>query len=117
MNAVGAGDKVTVRADALPTLDGDIRAWTRTTGHELVAVDDAAHERRYLIRKTARPPPQPPWAFVISDPRARGAAVPAWIRARGALGGSQVVIYAEARPCGHSAGASRNKRTASSRAG
>jgi TusA-related sulfurtransferase len=55
-------EQTSVRTDALPAVDSDIRAWCRTAGHELTGVEERDTERRYGIRKTGRPRVQPPWA-------------------------------------------------------
>ena len=62
------GEEASVRTDALPAVDSDIRAWCRTAGHDLTGVEERDTERRYGIRKTDQPCAQPPWALVISDP-------------------------------------------------
>ena len=62
------GEEASVRTDALPAVDSDIRAWCRTAGHDLTGVEERDTERRYGIRKTDQPRAQPPWALVISDP-------------------------------------------------
>jgi hypothetical protein len=56
-------EQTSVRTDALPAVDSDIRAWCRTAGHELTGVEERDTERRYGIRKTGRPRTQPPWAL------------------------------------------------------
>ena len=85
--------EVSVRTDALPAVDSDLRAWCRTTGHELVGVDEDKEERRYRIRKSDRPRTQPPWALVISDPGLEELLSPLGFALGAALGGSQVAIY------------------------
>lgn len=87
------GQQLALRTDALPAVDSDIRAWSKTTGHELVAVDDAGPERRYVLRKTDRPHERPAWAFVISDPGLEELLTPLGFALAAALGGSRVAIY------------------------
>lgn len=93
MSALEPGEDLAVRADALPAVDRDIRAWTRTTGHVLAAVDHAGQVRRYTIRKTGRPDSRPPWALVISDPGLEELLSPLGFALAAALGGSRVSIY------------------------
>ena len=93
LNELDPGEHLALRADALPALDSDIRAWATTTGHELVAVDDADQERSYLIRKADRPRVRPSWAFVISDPGLEELLSPLGFALAAALGGSRVAIY------------------------
>ena len=45
------GDRVEAITDALPAIDNDIRAWSRTTGNRLVEVTEHGRTRRYLIEK------------------------------------------------------------------
>jgi TusA-related sulfurtransferase len=87
------GGELRIRADATPVIDSDIRAWARTTGHDLIAVEETDPERRYLIRKTDRPRSRPPWAFVISDPGLEELLSPLGFALAAALGGSEVALY------------------------
>jgi predicted peroxiredoxin/TusA-related sulfurtransferase len=93
LDSLDPGGEVRIRADANPALDSDIRAWTRTTGHDLIAVDEAASEHCYLLRKTDRPRSRPPWAFVISDPGLEELLSPLGFALAAALGGSPVALY------------------------
>jgi hypothetical protein len=45
-----------------------VRAWCRTTGHELAEVEEAESARDYVIRKASEVREQPAWAMVISNP-------------------------------------------------
>jgi predicted peroxiredoxin/TusA-related sulfurtransferase len=87
------GGELRIRADATPVIDSDIRAWARTTGHDLIAVEETDQELRYLIRKTDRPRSRPPWAFVISDPGLEELLSPLGFALAAALGGSEVALY------------------------
>lgn len=91
--AMGPGGEALVTADSLPAVDSDLRAWCRTTGHELLAVDEDDQERSYRIRKTDRPRAQPPWAFVISDSGLEELLSPLGFALAAAVGGSQVTLY------------------------
>ena len=55
MRDMEPGEEASVRTDALPAVDSDIRAWCRTAGHELTGVEEREAERRYGIRKTDQP--------------------------------------------------------------
>jgi predicted peroxiredoxin/TusA-related sulfurtransferase len=87
------GAELSIGADALPAVDSDIRAWCRTTGHELVGVEEGEGERRYRVRKTDRPRTRPAWAFVISDPGLEELLSPLGFALAAALGGSKVALY------------------------
>ena len=60
MRELAPGGEISVIADPLPAVDSDIRAWCRTTGHELTAVEQGERERRYRIRKSDPPRGGPP---------------------------------------------------------
>lgn len=93
LDSLDPGGEVRVRADATPVIDSDLRAWARRSGHELAAVEEAAGERRYRIRKTDRPMSRPAWAFVISDPGLEELLSPLGFALAAALGGSRVALY------------------------
>jgi predicted peroxiredoxin/TusA-related sulfurtransferase len=93
MRGLETGGEMTVVADALPAVDSDIRAWCRTTGHELAGVEEGERERRNRTRKTDRPHRRPAWALVISDPGLEELLSPLGFALAAALGGSQVAIY------------------------
>ena len=93
MRDLEPGEETSVRTDALPAVDSDVRAWCRTAGHELTGVEERETERAYGIRKTGRPPVRPPWALVISDPGLEELLSPLGFALAAALGGSQVAIY------------------------
>ncbi len=84
---------ITLRADPLPALDSDIRAWCRTTGHELAAVEEAGSTREYTIRKAAEVRMQPAWAIVISNPGLEELLSPLGFALAAALAGSPVAVY------------------------
>lgn len=86
-------EQTSVRTDALPAVSSDIRAWCRTAGHELTGVEERDTERRFGIRKPARPRAQPPWALVISYPGLEELLSPLGFALAAVLGGSQVAIY------------------------
>jgi predicted peroxiredoxin/TusA-related sulfurtransferase len=87
------GDEVRVRADSLPALDSDMRAWCRTTGHELVEVGEADGARDYVIRKASEARKRPAWAVVISNPGLEELLSPLGFALGAALGGSAVALY------------------------
>lgn len=87
------GALIKVRANALPAVDSDIRAWCRTTGHELVGVEEAVGAREYTVRRTAKVHEQPAWAIVISNPGLEELLSPLGFALAAALGGSQVSLY------------------------
>jgi predicted peroxiredoxin/TusA-related sulfurtransferase len=88
-----AGAVVKLRTDPLPAVDSDIKAWCRTTGHELIDSEQIAAARDYAIRKIAEPHQQPPWAVVISDPGLEELLSPLGFALAAALAGSPVAIY------------------------
>ncbi|MBQ0988314.1 DsrE family protein [Streptomyces sp. F63] len=88
------GAEVSVRTGRLPAVDSDIRAWCRTTGHELVAVtEEGARERCCRIRRAGRPRPRPGWAFVVSRAGLEELLSPLGFALGAALGGSRVALY------------------------
>jgi predicted peroxiredoxin/TusA-related sulfurtransferase len=93
LRELSPGEIVTVRTDPLPAVDSDIRAWCRTTGHQLVDVGDAADGREYAIRKAAARREQPGWAVVVSEPGLEELLSPLGFALAAALGGSPVAIY------------------------
>jgi predicted peroxiredoxin/TusA-related sulfurtransferase len=93
IRALEPGAEVWLRTDALPAVHSDVQAWCRTTGHELVEIDESDRERRYRIRRTDRPRAQPPWALVVSDPGLEELLSPLGFALAAALGGSEVAIY------------------------
>jgi predicted peroxiredoxin/TusA-related sulfurtransferase len=93
MRELSPGDMINVRTDSLPAVDSDIRAWCRTTGHELVQVGEADDARDYAIRKAADVCEQPGWAIVISNPGLEELLSPLGFALAAALAGSPVSIY------------------------
>jgi predicted peroxiredoxin/TusA-related sulfurtransferase len=87
------GDGVRVRADPLPAVDSDMRAWCRTTGHELVEVTELEGAREYVIRKASAVREQPAWSMVISNPGLEELLSPLGFALAAALGGSAVAVY------------------------
>jgi predicted peroxiredoxin/TusA-related sulfurtransferase len=87
------GDGLRVRADPLPAVDSDMRAWCRTTGHELIEVGKAEGAREYVIRKASEVRKQPAWAMVISNPGLEELLSPLGFALGAALGGSAVALY------------------------
>lgn len=67
MRKLSPGTVIKVRTDRRAAVDSDIRAWCRTTGHELVEIEEVADARDYAIRKAAEFREQPGWAIVISE--------------------------------------------------
>lgn len=84
---------ISVRTDSLPAVDSDIRAWCRTTGHQLVDVEELAGARDYVVRKAGEPREQPGWAIVISNPGLEELLSPLGFALAAALAGSPVAIY------------------------
>jgi predicted peroxiredoxin/TusA-related sulfurtransferase len=93
LRALDPGAVVRVRTDPLPAVDSDVRAWCRTTGHDLVDVEEAAGAREYLVRKTGEQREQPGWAIVISTPGLEELLSPLGFALGAALAGSRVAIY------------------------
>jgi predicted peroxiredoxin/TusA-related sulfurtransferase len=93
MRELAAGTVVKVRTDIRPAVNSDVRAWCRTTGHELVEVDEAAGAREYSVRKAAEVREQPAWAIVISNPGLEELLSPLGFALAAALAGSGVSIY------------------------
>lgn len=87
------GGRCTIVTDALPAVDSDIRAWCRTTGHELVGTEEDGTERRYTIVKAERPRVGPSWALVISDAGLEELLSPLGFALAAALGGRRVSLY------------------------
>ena len=93
LRALTPGDEVRVRTDPLPAVDSDMRAWCRTTGHELVEVGEVDGARDYVIRKASEVRKQPAWAVVISNPGLEELLSPLGFALGAALGGSAVALY------------------------
>jgi predicted peroxiredoxin/TusA-related sulfurtransferase len=93
MRDLSLGSVIKVRTDALPAVDRDLRAWCRTTGHELVGVEDRSDGSEYAIRKAAVVREQAGWAIVISNPGLEELLSPLGFALGAALGGSHVAIY------------------------
>jgi len=93
MRELSPGAVINLRTDPLPAVDSDIRAWCRTTGHELVAVEEVADARDYTIREAAEPREQPGWAIVISNPGLEELLSPLGFALAASLAGSPVAIY------------------------
>ncbi len=93
LRELSPGDRMRVRADVLPAIDSDMRAWCRTTGHELVEVEEADGARDYVIRKASEVRKQPAWAMVISNPGLEELLSPLGFALGAALGGSPVALY------------------------
>jgi predicted peroxiredoxin/TusA-related sulfurtransferase len=93
MGRLSPGTVIKVRTDPLPAVDSDIRAWCRTTGHELVETEDVANVRDYTIRNAAEVREQPPWAVVISNPGLQELLSPLGFALAAALAGSPIAIY------------------------
>lgn len=93
MRGLEPGAEVSVTADAAPAVDSDIRVWCRTTGHDMVGINETDTERRYRIRKADRPRTQPAWSLVISDPGLEELLSPLGFTLAAALSGSHVAIY------------------------
>jgi predicted peroxiredoxin/TusA-related sulfurtransferase len=93
MRELAPGGLITVRTDPLPAVDSDVRAWCRTTGHELVEVNEADGARDYVIRKAVAALDQPAWAIVISNPGLEELLSPLGFALAAALAGSHVAVY------------------------
>jgi predicted peroxiredoxin len=93
LRVLAPGELINVRTDVLPAVDSDIRAWCRSTGHELAAVEEGADARLYSIRKTGEVREQPAWAIVISKPGLEELLSPLGFALAAALAGGQVSIY------------------------
>jgi predicted peroxiredoxin/TusA-related sulfurtransferase len=93
MRDLAPGALIKVRTDVLPAVDSDVRAWCRTTGHELVEVEERAGVREYVVRKAAKVREQPGWAIVISNPGLEELLSPLGFALAAALDGSAVALY------------------------
>jgi predicted peroxiredoxin/TusA-related sulfurtransferase len=93
LRVLSPGETVTLRTDRLAAVDSDVRAWCRTTGHQLVEVGEADDVLAYAIRKAAGCHEQPGWALVISEPGLEELLSPLGFALAAALGGSSVAIY------------------------
>lgn len=67
LSALTEGDCVEAMTDALPAIDSDVRAWSRTTGNAVVEVTDHGHTRRYVIQKGAPRRTGRKFAAILSD--------------------------------------------------
>jgi predicted peroxiredoxin/TusA-related sulfurtransferase len=93
LRALATGEVIRVRADVLPAVNSNIRAWCRLTGHELVGVEEGTDARVYAVRKAAETREQPAWAIVISNPGLEELLSPLGSALAAALAGSPVAIY------------------------
>lgn len=93
LRTLSPGETVTLRTDPLAAVDSDVRAWCRTSGHELVEVSETDDVLEYAIRKAAGRREQPGWALVISEPGLEELLSPLGFALAAALGGSSVAIY------------------------
>ena len=93
MRQLSPGAVITVRTERLPAVDSDMRAWCRSTGHELVAVEETTDAREYAVRIAADVRAQPAWAIVISNPGLEELLSPLGFALGAALAGSAVSIY------------------------
>ena len=93
MRELSPGAVIKIRTDVRVAVDSDIRAWCRTTGHQLLEVEEARGAREYAVRKSAEVRDQPGWAIVISDPGLEELLSPLGFALAAALAGGSVCIY------------------------
>lgn len=93
MEDLPAGTQILVLTDPLPALDSDVRAWCKSTGHELVGVEHVGEARRYAVRKVDERQSSPGWAIVISNPGLEELLSPLGFALAAALTGSRVALY------------------------
>lgn len=87
------GDRVEAVTDADPTIDNDLRAWSRTTGNPLVDVAADGKTRRFVIEKGPAQGPRRKLAAIISDHGLFELLSPLGFALAAALEGHEVVLY------------------------
>ncbi len=87
------GDTLELITAAAEDIDNDIRAWCRTTGKDLVAVERTATACRYVITKRPSRPSGRRFAAVISDPGLEELLSPLAFSLAAALEGVDVSLY------------------------
>ena len=89
----GEGDRVEVITDALPAIDNDLRAWSRTTTHSVVEVTEHGTTRRYVIAKGRPRRSGHKLAAIISDDGLFELLSPLGFALAAALEGHDVSLY------------------------
>lgn len=87
------GDRVEAITDALPAIDNDIRAWSRTTGNRLVETTEHERTRRYVIEKGPPHRSGHKLAAIISDDGLFELLSPLGFALAAALDGHDVSLY------------------------
>ena len=90
---LAVGGEVEVLTDAFPAIVTDLRAWCRTTGHELVNVLEDAETYRLRLRRGAPRPNDHRLAIVVSTDGLEQLLSPLGFALAAALGGAQVAVY------------------------
>jgi predicted peroxiredoxin len=67
LTGIEVGDRVDARTEALPAIEADLQAWSRTTGHTIVDRVDDRRGRRYVIEKAQPRRSGRKLAAIISD--------------------------------------------------
>ncbi len=87
------GDRVEAITDALPAVDSDLHAWSRTTGNSLVEITERGSMRRYVVEKGPPKRSERKLAAIISDDGLFELLSPLGFALAAALEGHQVSLY------------------------
>jgi TusA-related sulfurtransferase/predicted peroxiredoxin len=87
------GDEIEVTTDPFPAIEPDLRAWCRTTGHELVEVLKDGESWRVRLRKGTPRRNDHRVAVVLSGDGLEELLSPLGFALAAALGGAQVALY------------------------
>jgi predicted peroxiredoxin/TusA-related sulfurtransferase len=91
--ARGEGERVEAITDALPAIDNDLHAWSRTTGNSLVDVTEHGRTRRYVVEKGPPHHSDHKLAAIISDDGLFELLSPLGFALAAALEGHDVSLY------------------------
>jgi TusA-related sulfurtransferase/predicted peroxiredoxin len=90
---LAVGEEVEVLTDAFPAILPDLQAWCRTTGHELVDVQEDRESYRVRLRKGRPRSNDHHVAVVVSADGLAELLSPLGFALAAALGGAQVAVY------------------------
>ena len=93
LTACGAGDRVEAITDALPAIESDLHAWSRTTGNSLVEVTERGATRIYVVEKGPPKRSDHKLAAIISDDGLFELLSPLGFALAAALEGHEVSLY------------------------
>jgi predicted peroxiredoxin/TusA-related sulfurtransferase len=95
LDRLAVGEEVELLTDVFPAILPDLRAWCRTTGHELVEVLENSESRRVRLRKGAPRRNEDRTAVVVSADGLEELLSPLGFALAAALGGAQVAVYVQ----------------------